>query len=182
MNSTRSAIASTSCKMWVESRIVLFGRAADRFADFVDLVRVEPGRRLVEDQHVGLVQQHLGHADPLAIAAREFADRFAHHAPTAHSSTTSSIRRAVATGTDPGVGEETRAGSGASCRYRAAHFRAGSPSRADPANRLADMSYPAIGPRPPTGPDSRSAAASSYSCRPRLARETPRLRPGGFQK
>ena len=54
--------------------------AADRLADLADLVRVEAGGRLVHDQHVRLVQQHLGHADALAEALRELADRLADHA------------------------------------------------------------------------------------------------------
>ena len=67
--------------MWVDKqdRFVL-AELADRLADLVDLVRVQAGGGLVEDQHVGLVQEHLGHAHPLAIAARELADRLADHA------------------------------------------------------------------------------------------------------
>jgi hypothetical protein len=37
-------------------------------------------RRLVEDQDVRFVQEHLGHADPLPIPLRELADRLADHA------------------------------------------------------------------------------------------------------
>ena len=50
---------------------------ADGLADLVNLVGVQAGGRLVEDQHVRLVQQHLGHAHPLAITARQLADGLA---------------------------------------------------------------------------------------------------------
>ncbi len=57
-----------------------FAQAADRVADVANLVGIRAGRRLVQNQHVGLVQQHLGHADALPIALRELADRLADHA------------------------------------------------------------------------------------------------------
>ena len=80
MKITRLHIASTSCRMCVESRIVLVSPSSRIvLADFANLVRIEAGGRLVEDQHVGLVQQHLGHADALAEALRQLADRLADH-------------------------------------------------------------------------------------------------------
>ena len=47
---------------------------ADQVADLADLDRVEPGGRLVEDQDVGVVDQRLGQADPLAEPSREVAE------------------------------------------------------------------------------------------------------------
>ena len=43
---------------------------ADRLRTWWIWFGIQSGGRLVEDQHVGFVQEHLGHADPLAIAAR----------------------------------------------------------------------------------------------------------------
>ena len=68
--------------MCVESKIVLFLPSVRIvLAHVANLVGIQAGGRLVEDQHVGLVQQHLGHADALAIALGELADRLADHAP-----------------------------------------------------------------------------------------------------
>ena len=47
---------------------------ADQGADLADLDRVEAGRRLVEDQDVGVVDHRLGQADALAVALREVAE------------------------------------------------------------------------------------------------------------
>ena len=81
MKITRLHIASTSCRMCVDSRIVFVSpNAANRFAHFANLIRIETRRRLVENQHVRLVQQHLGHAHALPKAFRQLADRLADHA------------------------------------------------------------------------------------------------------
>ena len=47
---------------------------ADQVADLADLDRVEPGRRLVEDQDLRVVHHRLGQADPLAESPRKLAD------------------------------------------------------------------------------------------------------------
>ena len=80
MNSTRLAMASTSCRMCVESRIVLLLPSL-RIVSRTSWIwfGIQPGRRLVEDQHVGLVQQHVGHAHALPVAAGELADGLADH-------------------------------------------------------------------------------------------------------
>jgi len=59
---------------------LLLAEPADRLPHLADLVGVEPAGGLVQNQNVGLVQQHLGHPDPLAIPFRELADRLADHA------------------------------------------------------------------------------------------------------
>jgi hypothetical protein len=45
----------------------------DEAARLVDLLRVEPCGRLVEDQHVGVVDERLGEPDALPVALRELA-------------------------------------------------------------------------------------------------------------
>ena len=42
-----------------------------RRASLVDLLGVEPRRRFVEDQHLGVVDERLREADALAIALRQ---------------------------------------------------------------------------------------------------------------
>ena len=45
----------------------------DQLAGLDDLLRVEAGRRLVEDEHLGVVEQRLREADALPVALRELA-------------------------------------------------------------------------------------------------------------
>ena len=52
---------------------VVAGEAADEVAGLDDLLRVEAGRRLVEDQHFRVVDERLRQADPLPVALRELA-------------------------------------------------------------------------------------------------------------
>ena len=52
---------------------VIAGELLDQLARFDDLLRVEAGGRLVEDQHVGVVDERLGEADALLVAFRELA-------------------------------------------------------------------------------------------------------------
>ena len=54
---------------------VAAGERADQLAGLDDLLRVEAGRRLVEDQHVGVVQDRLGEADALPVALRQLVDQ-----------------------------------------------------------------------------------------------------------
>ena len=53
--------------------------ALDQVAGLHDLLRVEAGGRLVEDQHVRVVEDRLGQADALAVALRELAAVAAGH-------------------------------------------------------------------------------------------------------
>ena len=46
----------------------------DELADLDDLGRVEPDRRLVQDQDLGVVDQGLGDADPLLVAPGDVLD------------------------------------------------------------------------------------------------------------
>ena len=110
--------------MWVDKQDGLaLAQLADRLADLVDLVGVQPGGRLVEDQHVGLVQEHLGHAHPLAIAARQLADGLADDASQGAEFDDRVDPLALVRGRHAaGVGEEIPAGSGASCRDTSGPF------------------------------------------------------------
>src|SRR6185295_1539800 len=63
-----------------QDRLAL-AQPADSFSYVANLVRVEPGCGFVENQHVGLVQQYLRHADALPITFGKFADRLTDHAP-----------------------------------------------------------------------------------------------------
>ena len=53
--------------------------AADELAHLDDLVRVEPGRGLVQDQDLGIVEDRGGEPDALAVALRQLADRAGEH-------------------------------------------------------------------------------------------------------
>ena len=52
---------------------VIAGELLDQLARLDDLLRVEAGGRLVEDQHVGVVDQRLREADALPVALRQLA-------------------------------------------------------------------------------------------------------------
>ena len=52
---------------------VVAGEAANQLARLDDLLRVEARGRLVEDQHLRVVNQRLGEADALPVALRELA-------------------------------------------------------------------------------------------------------------
>ena len=54
---------------------VVAGEAVDQLADFDDLLGIEAGGGLVEDQDVGVVDDRLGEADALAVALGELADQ-----------------------------------------------------------------------------------------------------------
>ena len=72
MTAMRSAIASTSETMWVE-RITMrpWPSSAEQVAEAHPLLGVEPHRRLVDDEQLGVAEQRLRDADALAHAARE---------------------------------------------------------------------------------------------------------------
>jgi len=77
---TRSATASTSCRMWVDSRMVrlaaisrMVRRTSRIWLGFEPLV----GSSMMRTS--GSWQQHLGHADTLAIAFGELADALFDH-------------------------------------------------------------------------------------------------------
>ena len=56
--------------------MVAAGQTFDQMADFDDLLGVEAHGRLIEDDHVGIVDQGLRQADALLIAAGEPLDQF----------------------------------------------------------------------------------------------------------
>ena len=75
MISTRSHVASTSDRMWLE-RITVWSapELLDEVARLARLARVEARGRLVEDQRLGFVDDRLREADPLPQPARQPAD------------------------------------------------------------------------------------------------------------
>lgn len=80
MMTTRSAMASTSCRMWVEkSTVLVAARSLIRPADFLDLVRVQARGRLVQDDDLGIVDQGLGQGRALAVAHGQLSDGPAVH-------------------------------------------------------------------------------------------------------
>ena len=58
---------------------VIAGKAFDQLARFDDLFRVEAGGRLVQNQHVGIVDDRLRQPDALPIAFRKLADQLLPH-------------------------------------------------------------------------------------------------------
>ena len=54
---------------------VVAGETFDQIACFVDLLGIESCGRLVEDQHIGIVNDRLRQPDALAIAFRELAQK-----------------------------------------------------------------------------------------------------------
>ena len=58
---------------------VIAGELLDQLARFDDLLRVEAGRRLVEDEHVGVVDERLREADALPVALRQLAAQAVRH-------------------------------------------------------------------------------------------------------
>ena len=73
---------------------VFAGEALDQLARFDDLLRVESGGRLVENQDVGIVNDGLREADALPVAFGELADQLVSaRRATAQRSMTSSTRR-----------------------------------------------------------------------------------------
>ena len=73
---TSSAICSTSAEdvAGEEDRPPLGGERAKQLAEPADALRVEPVRRLVEDEHLRVAEQRAGQAEPLAHAERVPAD------------------------------------------------------------------------------------------------------------
>ncbi len=57
-----------------DDRLALVDEAADDGEELVDLAGRQYGRRLVEDQDVGLAEQRLDEFDPLLLADREVFD------------------------------------------------------------------------------------------------------------
>ena len=55
---------------------VVAGQAADQIARFVDLLGVQPGGGLVENQNVGVVDDGLRQSDALPVAFGQLADQF----------------------------------------------------------------------------------------------------------
>ncbi len=53
---------------------VVAGETLDQLARFIDLLGIEAGSRLVENQHVGIVNDGLRQADALAVALGELAE------------------------------------------------------------------------------------------------------------
>ena len=58
---------------------MIAGELLDQLARLDDLFRVEAGRRLVEDEDVGVVNQRLGEPDALLVAFRQLAAQAVRH-------------------------------------------------------------------------------------------------------
>ena len=58
---------------------VVAGQGAEQFADLDDLLGVEAGSGLVEDEYVGVVDDRLGDADALPVALGKLADQLVAH-------------------------------------------------------------------------------------------------------
>ena len=58
---------------------LLLAHPLDELADLVLLVRVEAVRRLIEHEHLGIVEDRLGKAGPVAVALREGVHRLMEH-------------------------------------------------------------------------------------------------------
>ena len=78
-----------------------FAMRADQRAHLVLLVRVEAVGRLVEDQHLGIVQDRLREADAPPIALRQRVDGLVEHALEMQELNTSSSRWRRAAGARP---------------------------------------------------------------------------------
>ncbi len=48
----------------------------DQLTHLPDLIGIEPARRLVEDEEIGLMDERIGQADPLPVAFGKRADQF----------------------------------------------------------------------------------------------------------
>ena len=77
----RVQTASTSSRMWVEITMILsFAIALISVAHLVLLVRIEAVGRLVEDQHLRVVQERLRQTDAALEALRQRLDDLLEHA------------------------------------------------------------------------------------------------------
>src|SRR5258706_7209403 len=66
-----------------QNQAVIASQVLDQGADFANLIGIEPDRRLVEDDHVGFMNDGLGAADALLITLGERTDQPASHVPQA---------------------------------------------------------------------------------------------------
>ena len=98
MIATRLQSSSTSASRWLESRIVIPSPASRRtsVAHVAHPGRVEPGRRLVEQQQLRLAQQRRRDPEPLPHAVRVAADAILRAVAQLDDSSTSSMRDAGA--------------------------------------------------------------------------------------
>ena len=106
---------------------VIAGEAADEVARLDDLLGVEAGGRLVEDQHFRVVDERLREADALPVALRELAA--VRGRPCRRRGCASSPRRRASRrsfGGTPLIARRSRGTRARSCRGRAAAFPAGS--------------------------------------------------------
>ena len=77
----RLQTASTSSSRCVEITMIFdFAMRADQLADLVLLIRIEAVGRLVEDQHLGVVQDRLREPDAPPVALRQRVDGLLEHA------------------------------------------------------------------------------------------------------
>ena len=80
MMATRRQMSVASARMWVLSSTACSPpKDADDLAGLVDLPGIEPGGRLVEQEHLGAAEQGLREPDPLPVAARDLVDLVPEH-------------------------------------------------------------------------------------------------------
>ncbi len=129
MMTTRWQVCATSGRMCV-LRTMVWSPASSLIscARLDDLLRVEAGGRLVEDQHLGVVDERLGQADALLVALRQLAAVAVGHVGDRGSAPSPSSTRPLALARRHALDlARRRSGTRApSCRDRAAAFPAGS--------------------------------------------------------
>ena len=74
---------------------MIAGEGLEELADFDDLLGVEAGGGLIEDEDIGVVDDGLGDSDALAVAFGELADQLGADSPREQRSMTSSARRLI---------------------------------------------------------------------------------------
>ena len=173
MMTTRWQVCATSGRMCVLRMIVWSpARLLDQLARLDDLLRIEAGGRLVEDQHVGVVNERLRQADALPVALRQLAAVAVRHVGDARALHDASSTRCLPLARRHALDAARRSpGTRArSCRGRAAAFPADSRCGAWPRSAGRTRRSRRRSPCPRWPACSRSGSASSWSCRRRSAR------------
>ena len=166
---TSSHSRSTSAMLCEASRIVACGLALvvlEVAAHPVGGVGIERGRRLVEQQHVGLVDQRLGQRHARLLAGRQLAGRAVEERRDLH--VLGDLLDAAGAGPSRRRAGRRRRGSGARSGDAAGRHRARRSScAAAPRSGAAACRCPAPRSRPPSARAGRAAWRWSWSCRRR---------------
>ena len=132
MISTWSTVCATSASTWLETSTVRpsGGERAQEVAQPAHALRVEPVRRLVEDEQLGLAEQRRREAEPLAHAERVALDAASCRVLELDERSTSSTRES---GTPDGAAEHPQVVAPGATRVEVGRLE----HRADPQRRLA---------------------------------------------